>query len=539
MKVTLIRCPQTFAKYVSAAYALPPIGLTYVAASLREAGHAVKIIDTNGEALDRFTPLDAKGLLLRRGLSDEEILERLEPSDVIGFGLMFSQDWLPARALIHAVRAKHPKAVLVGGGEHFTAEPVGALEDAPLDFILEGEGDRVICDLLEHLEGRRALEDVPGCWYRAAVVGGEIVRRASRPFNGSEIEIQRTTAKVRVRDINSLPWPAWDLVPVENYLSGGFGVGVDRGRSMPMNATRGCPYQCTFCSSPTMWTTRYSMRSPADVVAEMKHYVERYRAQNFDFQDLTAIIRKEWAVEFAGRVIDANLHVTWQIPSGTRSEALDAEVLALMKRSGCTNFAYAPESGDEATLARIKKKVDRDRMVASMREAVKTGLNVKANFIFGFPDDTYRSILNTFAFLVRIAVVGVYDISIAPLRPYPGSEIFRGLQASGVLPKKLDDAYYMSLALGTENLPGAMQPVDSYTPHISAKGLDRLRIAGLAVFFLTSWAVRPLRFFRLIRAVITERQESRLDKSLVEMKRRVIRTWKGKPGLRLGEINPH
>ena len=78
-----------------------------------------------------------------------------------------------------------------------------------------------------------------------------------------------------------------------------------------------------------------------------------------------------------------------------------------------------------------------------------------------------------------------------------------------------------------------------YTPHISAKGLDRLRIAGLAVFFLTSWAVRPLRFFRLIRAVITDRQESRLDKSLVEMKRRVIRTWKGKPGLQLGEINPH
>ena len=522
MKVTLIRCPQTFAKYVSAAYALPPIGLAYVAASLREAGHEVRIIDTNGEALDRFTPLDAKGLLLRRGLSDAEILERLEPSDVIGFGLMFSQDWLPARQLIHAVRAKQPKAVLVGGGEHFTAEPVGALEDSPLDFIVEGEGDRVICDLVEHLEGRRALEDVPGCWYRS-----------------TDGEIRRTTGKVRVRDINSLPWPAWDLVPVENYLAGGYGVGVDRGRSMPMNATRGCPYQCTFCSSPTMWTTRYSMRSPADVVEEMKRYVETYRAQNFDFQDLTAIIRKEWAVEFATRVIDAKLDVTWQIPSGTRSEVLDAEVLTLMKRSGCTNFAYAPESGDEATLQRIKKKVDRDRMVASMRQAVKIGLNVKANFIFGFPDDTYRSIMNTFGFLIRIAVVGVYDISIAPLRPYPGSEIFRGLQESGVLPKKLDDAYYMSLALGTENLPGAMQPVDSYTPHISAKGLDRLRIAGLAVFFLTSWAVRPLRFFRLIRAVITDRQESRLDKSLVEMKRRVIRTWKGKPGLQLGEINPH
>src|SRR5207244_10515833 len=128
----------------------------------------------------------------------------------------------------------------------------------------------------------------------------------------------------------------------------------------------------------------------------------------------------------------------------TRSEALDAEVLTLMKRSGCTNFAYAPESGDEATLQRIKKKVDRDRMVASMRQAVRTGLNVKANFIFGFPDDTYRSIMNTFAFLVRIAGVGVYDIPIAALRPSPGSELFRALQESRGLPKELDGAHTSS-----------------------------------------------------------------------------------------------
>src|SRR5262245_37099138 len=234
MKCTLVRCPQTFAKYVSAAYALPPIGLAYVAASCREAGHAVAIVDSQGEALEQFTALDAEGLLLRRGLTDEEILDRIEPSDVIGFSLTFSQDWLPARELIRKVRARFPRAVLVAGGEHFTAEPVGTMEDAPLDFVLEGEGDRVMGDLLTHLGGERPLEEVPGCWHRTA-----------------DGEIRRTTAKVRVRDIDQLPWPAWDLVPVERYLAGGYMVGVDRGRSMPMIATRGCPYQCTFCSSPT------------------------------------------------------------------------------------------------------------------------------------------------------------------------------------------------------------------------------------------------------------------------------------------------
>ena len=178
-------------------------------------------------------------------------------------------------------------------------------------------------------------------------------------------------------------------------------------------------------------------------------------------------------------------------------------------------------------------------MLRSMRAAVKVGCNVKANLIFGFPTDTYRSILRTFGFLGKMALLGVHDISIAPLRPYPGSEMFRELQVKGVLPKKLDDAYYRGLALGTENLPGVMGPVVSYAEHISAKNLERLRIAALAWFFLISWVLRPVRFFKLVRALVTERQESRLDKSLVEMKRRVVKTWKGEPGLSLGEINPY
>jgi radical SAM superfamily enzyme YgiQ (UPF0313 family) len=290
-----------------------------------------------------------------------------------------------------------------------------------------------------------------------------------------------------------------------------------------------------------MWTTRYTSREPADVIREIKHYMAVYGATNFDFQDLTAIVKKEWALRFCQQLLDEHLDITWQIPSGTRSEALDGEVLELMVKSGCTNFAYAPESGDDATLKRIKKRIHKDKMVSSMRAAVKAGCNVKANFIFGFPEDTYRSIFNTFGFLARIAVVGIHDISIAPLRPYPGSEIFRDLQVKGVLPTKLDDAYYHDLATGTENLPGAMDAVRSYTEDVSPAGLERLRVLGLAVFFLVSWAVRPLRLLKLVRAVVTEKQESRLDKSLVEMKRRIrrARKLKDEPGLALGELNPY
>jgi hypothetical protein len=149
MKCTLIRCPQTLNIYVSAAYAVPPIGLCYVAASLQKAGHDVTAIDPTGEAIERLTPIGEDAKTVRRGLTDDEILERIPAgTELIGFSLMFSQDWLEARELIKKVRARFPTAALVAGGEHFAAEPESALLDSPLDYVLVGEGDRVICDLV-------------------------------------------------------------------------------------------------------------------------------------------------------------------------------------------------------------------------------------------------------------------------------------------------------------------------------------------------------------------------------------------------------
>lgn len=520
-RCVIIRCPQTFARYVSAAFALPPIGPAYLAASLRDAGHEAAIIDAVGAAIDRFTPIDDEGLILRRGLSDQEIIDQIGPADVIGFSLMFSQDWLSTRELIHKVRERYPDATLVAGGEHFTAEPAAAMASAPLDYVLVGEGDRSLCDLVEHLTGRRSIDDVGGCWYR---------------LDG---EIRVTTGATRIRAIDDLPWPAWDLVPLEAYLAGGHMVSVDRGRSIPINATRGCPFQCTFCSSPSMWTTRYVTRQPALVVEEMKHHMAAYGVTNFEFVDLTAIVRKSWAMEFTQLLIDEDLGITWQIPSGTRSEALDDEVVPRLVRSGCTNLTYAPESGDVATLERIKKKVDLERMERSMRVAVKAGCNVKANFIFGLPGESRRSILRSFRFLARLAVIGVHDISVAPLKPYPGSELFRQLQAEGRIPEVLDDDYYRQLVVGAENLPWAMDPVESYVGGLSARELDALRIMALAWFFGLSWLLRPIRPVRTVAALVTGRQRSRLDKSLAELKQRILRPANSGEAPIPRRINPH
>ena len=194
---------------------------------------------------------------------------------------------------------------------------------------------------------------------------------------------------------------------------------------MPILASRGCPYQCTFCSSPLMWTTRWSARKPEAVLAEMKDYMRRYRVTNFDFYDLTAIVKRSWIVDFCRLLIAEGLDITWQLPTGTRSEAIDEEVARLLHASGCRIISYAPESGSRAELARIKKKVDPDRMIASMRGARRAGLTIKTNFVFGFPGSTWRDVRHSFAFLARLAVIGVDDVNVVSVLALPGHRALR------------------------------------------------------------------------------------------------------------------
>ena len=105
-----------------------------------------------------------------------------------------------------------------------------------------------------------------------------------------------------------------------------------------------------------MWTTLWNVRDPEDVYNEMKLYVEKYQITNFDFYDLTAIVKKKWIVDFCNLLIKNNLNVIWQLPSGTRSEAIDGEVAPLLKQAGCRNLSYAPESGSPEILKLVKKK---------------------------------------------------------------------------------------------------------------------------------------------------------------------------------------
>jgi radical SAM superfamily enzyme YgiQ (UPF0313 family) len=481
----------------------PPLGLAYVAAALESAGHAVAVIDALGAAPEARAPAAYPGLTAY-GLSNEDIVARIPIStQTVGVSVMFSQQWPHVEALVRAIRDRFPDVPIVLGGEHPTATWSYLLERCPeVTICALGEGEGAAIDIADWLDGKRRLEDIPG-----------IARRQDgRPY--------RNPTRERVRHLETLPRPAWHLFPMEEYLSRGLGHGVNRGRSMPMLATRGCPFQCTFCSSPDMWTTRYVVRPVADVVDEIESYVERYRMTNVDFEDLTAIVKRDWILAFCAELERRNVTITYQLPSGTRSEALDREVLEALYRTGCRNLTYAPESGSERTLTRIKKRIHLERMFESMRTAVDVGIITKVNMIIGFPFEERRDVFATIRFCLRMAWIGVDDIPLFPFVPYPGSAIWADLQARGVAPQ-LGNEYFASLGFSD------MKSVPRVCRKMSTAELAFYRTAGMIVFILVTYACRPSRLLRTLRNLLRSRQETaveeRLDQLLVDPLRRAVR----------------
>jgi radical SAM superfamily enzyme YgiQ (UPF0313 family) len=212
------------------------------------------------------------------------------------------------------------------------------------------------------------------------------------------------------------------------------------------------------------------------------------------------------------RVINERGHrFTWQLPSGTRSEAIDGKMARLLYESGCRNLSYAPGSGSPSVLKRIKKKVALGRMKNSMRAAIKSGLNVKANIIIGFPDETHSEIFETLKFLVVMAITGVHDMSISPFSPYPGSELFDDLRKRGQILEFSDD-YFYSLETYTDLLHTI-----SMSQHVSGRALGLYRGFGMVLFYGVAFAVRPWRIVKTVVNVFRDHQESRGEMSLRDL----------------------
>lgn len=492
MKICLIKPPVLHKESSVSLMPSPPLGLAYIAAALKNSGHSVQVIDATAEGFNDVEEFQNEVYLF--GLNSKGIINLIEKdTDIICFSFMFTNNWLYDRYLVKEVKKKFPKSVLIAGGEHVTAAPEYSLKQARgLDFIVIGEGEATIVDLVTALSTKSDLKDVGNIAY----------------LKEEDFIIQKGGKVSRIKEIEGIAWPAWELFPLEKYFSNKVSYGVFRGNTLPVMASRGCPYECTFCSSPQMWGRNYSIRSPKDFVDEIEHLYKRYNVTNFELYDLTAIIYKTWIIDTAKEIINRGLKITYQIPAGTRAEAIDYEVAQWLYKSGCKNITYAPESGSEKMLKKIKKKVKLEKMLDSIKHSSKANLNIKLNIIIGYPDETHLDILKTIWFLVKCSWYGANDTSPAVFSPYPGSNLFERL----IKEKKLDiydDNYLMEIINSYDLWPGKV-----YSNNVSPIFVRFYSVITMIIFYMSNYLFRPHRFFNTMKNIYTKNYESRAELAL-------------------------
>lgn len=489
MNVTLIR-PPAYSTGLMGAQLVPFLGIAYIGAAAREAGHNVDIIDMCGENITRTEVV--KGKYIAYGMPFSALNKRLKPSEVIAFTSSFSQEWVFHRELIQYVHNLSPESVLVAGGEHITALPEYCLEDCPeLDICVVGEGEETFVRLLEALEKKDHQSKVHGIVYRC---------------DGNFCQTPRAE---RIKEIDKIPTPAWDLIPMENYLSRGLNYHIKRGRTIPMLATRGCPYKCSFCSNTNMWGTTWIARDPKLVVDEMEYYIGHYKAENFVFSDLTAVVRRDRIIDLCNEILNRKIKATWQLPT-LRTESINGDVLKLMYRAGCRDLDFAIESGSDKVLNSVNKRNNPKKIISLIRDGLDIRMNLSTNIILGLPEEGFKDFWKSYFMVMKLSLIGLHEINVLPFIPYPGSKVFKEFLISQKI--KLNDDYFFGL-FGYTDLSQNVSWSEKFSPRM----LNFLRLFLMSSFYILMFISHPKRILQLFINVYHGTTTTKLEGVLKRM----------------------
>jgi anaerobic magnesium-protoporphyrin IX monomethyl ester cyclase len=339
----------------------PPLGLGYLSSYLRQDGYHVKIID---------------GLNL--GYSNDRIVEICNDADIVGITCL-SDYFLETIDLCRKLKDKR-KTVIIGG-PHATSLPEQTLSETGADYVIVGEGEQTILELVESLNNGKQRNNIPG------IYSGKTTNFRKRAF---------------VANLDELPFPDWEQLDPRSYKKAPHGGLVRSFPVAPILTTRGCPFECTFCASPKIWDKTIRFRSPENVIEEIKQLVNKYGVSEIHFEDDNLTLKKSHVVALCNLIIENKIKINWATPNGIRVETVTPDLLRLMKRSGCYSIAYGVESGSQEILDNIKKKTKLETIEYAVNEADKAGIVTQGFFIFGLPGETSETIKQTIDFAKRI-----------------------------------------------------------------------------------------------------------------------------------------
>ncbi|HVP77055.1 MAG TPA: radical SAM protein [Thermodesulfobacteriota bacterium] len=434
MKILLVQPPVR--DFYQTSIRTQPIGLAYVAASLKKNGHDAEILDCQTETkksipvpaelsyLKDFYPFNDRSPFklysgyYHFGMDWAEIRKKIEDSraDVFGISASFTPYHGEALEIARIIKQWDRKKIVVMGGAHVSCDPEGVLQSPSVDYVILGEGEVRFPLLLEQIgEGKaRNIQGIDGVGHRN--VG------TTRNRDG---ETRINALRNFIPDLDSLPHPARELLDLDRYR-------LRKKRSTMIITSRGCPHGCAYCSAHLVMGASFRTRTPNAILKEMIDCQKQYGIENFDIEDENLTFDQERAKQFMNLIIETfgERKIELSAMNGISFASLDGELLRLMKRAGFHTINLSYVSTDPATKERMRRPKPTTEFDRILKQAEQIGLHVIAYAILGMPGQTIAEMVDTLVYLMGKRVL----IGPSIYYPTPGTPLFERCTKEGILP---------------------------------------------------------------------------------------------------------
>ena len=410
----------------------PPLGLLYIAAFLEQRSrHEVSVIDAQVE-----------------GLSYGELRQRIREAkpDAVGLTAM-TMTIIDVRQTIGIIKEELPDTLVLLGGPHVNIFPMETVNLPGVDYVVMGEGERIIVELLDRLQEGRDLGGLKGLIYKE---NGRIVN------NGA---IQH------IEDLDSLPFPARHLVPYKKYNS----LLSTGGIVTTVFSSRGCPFKCRFCDRPQMGK-RFRARSAQNVVDELEQCVSM-GIREFLIYDDTFTVNKQRVMDICDLILERKLDIGFDIRA--RVDTVTEPMLKKLKQAGCEGIHYGVEAGTPHILKVLNKGITLELAQQVFTMTKKAGIPTLAYFMIGNPQETLEDIEETFRVIRRLNPDFVH---MTVLTPFPGTQVYFDALEQKLIPTDVWKEF-------------AENPTPDFSPphwpqYFTREELNKLLVKGYKGFYL-------------------------------------------------------
>ncbi|MBI5815479.1 MAG: B12-binding domain-containing radical SAM protein [Nitrospinae bacterium] len=419
MRALLIRPPYSRLKKTGQAPYFP-LGIGYIAATLEKAGITAAIYHAENPRLPEERIIeDEEAVFYQRSASQKRYFEALDNDshpiweevrqtirdfkpDIVGISVL-TVEVGSALKISEICKKYNPSLPVVWGGVHPTFNPGDAFVNGTVDFVVRGEGEETFLELCRKIE--KGEKDFSGTHGVSFVKEGKIVHNPPRAL---------------IEDVDTIPFPASNLILYPesfDYKSMG-----------SMIASRGCPWRCAFCSSRLFWEKKLRLRSPENIIEEIKAIKQKYGVNYIMFWDDSFSVSKKVAIRYCKQIVESGLNITWR--TATRADLVDDELLYWMKRAGCVKLEIGVETGSPRMQKLIKKDVDNELVRRACSMIKKSGIAVGAFFMAGFPEETLDDMEQTFALMKDL---NLEEVAFNIVDPMPGSDLLTSAVSLGLV----------------------------------------------------------------------------------------------------------